>query len=74
MRTNFKPQFQHVFDIIFLELKIYFVYSTVQSPVIDVFRMSQVSNKELCNLAYGGHGAVLDLRLEGIFPRIFIDY
>jgi len=26
--------------------------------------MSQVSNLELCNLAYGGHEAVVKLRLE----------
>ena len=35
------------------------------------YRMSRVSNLEAANLAYGGHQAVLKLRLEGTgFPYL----
>lgn len=31
--------------------------------------MSRVSELELCNLAYGGHDAVLKLRIAGMFKK-----
>lgn len=34
--------------------------------------MSRVSELELCNLAYGGHDAVLKLRIAGMFKKIKI--
>jgi len=58
--------FRFLFFIFFHLIQLFLLYNWRFNRQNKYFRMSRVSELELCNLAYGGHDAVFKLRLTGM--------